>query len=542
MRVDSPFSWLGPGLLILLGLVLFLPGLGQRDLWNPDEARYAEVAREMSVTGQYLVPHLNGELYTQKPPLLFWSANLSALLIGEVNETAARLPSALAAVATILLTYLLGCRLFDRRAAWLAAAVFATCARILWQGRFGQIDMLLTAWVTLALYFWLRGYQGGGVLFYRLFFVATGFATLAKGPVGLLPPLLAILAFLAIKRDRQSAREMRIGSGLLIWGAVVTAWLLPAGITAGGEYFREMLLTQNFTRFFRPGTTRVMSGHLQPWYHFLVVTPFNFLPWAALLPSATVIGWRSSAGRQRDGFWFTLSWALVTILFFSLSPGKRGVYVLTMFPALALLTGYGLSCAGAAWRRWRGWIAAPTVALALVFAALAAWIPGAIRDQAELQTLGAQLGGPLVVAMVGLAVLLTLAAVIGWRFGPPAVVAITGTGVVLFSAWMFAAVLPQLEPIKSARPAAEVLTLQLSPNEAYAIYPKADPRILFYSQRLAKTFEDDHELTVFMAQKSDVNWLLVRKEHLTEVGVFDSLEEVFSDQDDTDGYVLFRRR
>src|ERR1044071_8885731 len=109
-------------LLALAGVLLFLPGLGGRDLWNPDEARYAEVAREMPLAGSYAVPHLNGQVYSLKPPLLFWSIRTAAHLTGGLDEVAARLPSALAAIGTLLLTYRLGRRLFGRRAGGLAAA------------------------------------------------------------------------------------------------------------------------------------------------------------------------------------------------------------------------------------------------------------------------------------------------------------------------------------------------------------------------------------------------------------------------------------
>src|SRR5213595_2358403 len=134
-------------ILAVLGALLFFPALGGRDLWNPDEARYAEVAREMRATGTvegYLVPHLNGAVYAQKPPLLFWLMALGQELWPGKLETASRLPSALAAVGAILAVYRLGERLFSRRAGWFAAAALATCAKVLWQGRFGQIDMLLT--------------------------------------------------------------------------------------------------------------------------------------------------------------------------------------------------------------------------------------------------------------------------------------------------------------------------------------------------------------------------------------------------------------
>jgi len=169
--------------LALLGALLFLPGLGRRDLWNPDEARYAEVAREMRLLGHWSVPRLNGEVYAQKPPLFFWLILASSGLTGgEVTEVSARLPSALAAIGALLLVFRIGERLFNRRAAWLAAVAFATCFKVLWQGRFGQIDMLLTGLVTLGVWFWVRGYTERRPGLYYFFFLS-GLSALAAAQV-----------------------------------------------------------------------------------------------------------------------------------------------------------------------------------------------------------------------------------------------------------------------------------------------------------------------------------------------------------------------
>src|SRR5215212_4147109 len=299
-------------LLALLGALLFLPGLGARDLWNPDEARYAEVAREMRQEGSWAIPRLNGEVYTQKPPLLFWLIIVSSFLTGGtggVSEISARIPSALAAIGTVILVFRLGERLFNRRAGWIAAGAFATCFKILWQGRFGQIDMLLTFLVALGVWFWVRGYTENRPGLYPLFFVATGLATLAKGPAGFLPPLLAIVAFLMITQDWTELRRMRIGIGFLVWAAVVLAWLIPAGLSGGREYLDQIVFRQNVTRYADPW------HHFQPWYYYLTVIPAEFFPWSFLLPTALMV-----KSTERKYWLFALCWMVVTAVFFSLSP------------------------------------------------------------------------------------------------------------------------------------------------------------------------------------------------------------------------------
>ncbi|MGB5475377.1 MAG: glycosyltransferase family 39 protein, partial [Thermoanaerobaculia bacterium] len=185
-------------LLLVLGLVLFLPGLGRHDLWNPDEPRTAEVAREMVETANYLVPQLNGEFHLEEQPLHFWAISSMSLLLGRLDETAVRLPSALAAIASSLLVFSIGTRLFSKRVAWLAALVFISSYKVLWQGRAGQVGMLLTLWTTLAIYAWIRGTLEDRPGLFMLFFLAIGLATLTRGLEGLLPPVLAVVLFLSI--------------------------------------------------------------------------------------------------------------------------------------------------------------------------------------------------------------------------------------------------------------------------------------------------------------------------------------------------------
>ncbi|MGD2115323.1 MAG: glycosyltransferase family 39 protein, partial [Acidobacteriota bacterium] len=383
----------------LLALFVVLPGLGNRALWNPDEPRYAEVAREMRLSGEWFVPHLNGEIYAQKPPLLMWLMNASSLVAppfgsAELNEWSARLPSALSAAAAVLLTFLITRRLASRRAAWLAAVAFGTCMKILWQGRTGQIDMLLTALVALAVWFWVRGYTERRPGFYRLFFLTTGFATLAKGPVGLLPPLLSVVAFLLLSGEREEIRRMRIGTGLLLWAGVVLAWLVPAGFEAGRPYLETIVFKQNVTRYADPW------HHFRPPWYYLTVIPVDFFPWSLLLPGALVVGWRrllrgapdpddpaDRAGSGRRAFLFGLSWMVVTLVFFSVSPAKRTVYILTMYPAMALLVGMALDRWAEAWNRPgeadRGWLLWPLGLLAALAVAVPAAAPFVAAYRAE---------------------------------------------------------------------------------------------------------------------------------------------------------------
>lgn len=550
-------------ILALLGALLFLPGLGRRDVWNPDEARYAEVAREMRLLGTWAVPHLNGQVYTQKPPLLFWSiAAFGAMTggAGGIDETAARLPSALGAIGALLLVYRIGDRFFGRRAGWLAAAVFATCFKILWQGRFGQIDMLLTALVTLGVWFWVRGHTEERPGLYPLFFASAGLATLAKGPVGLLPPLLSIAAFLLITRDRAELGRLRIGLGLLLWAAVVLAWLVPAGLSGGEDYLRQIVFKQNVTRYVDPW------HHFEPWYYYLTVIPAEFFPWSFLLPTAVAVGWKRFVKgrapgsptpgllegsrqtlnaligkRERDGFLFCLCWAVVTVVFFSVSPAKRSVYVLTLYPALALLVGAALDRIATEWPRWRRGVVIPLGLVAGLLLLIAAALPVAGRSRPEAVPLG---GERFVWTLTAILAPAVLGSILAWwlsRSGAlsrataalAAGMALTALGIALYA-------LPRFDVFKSARGLSRELVARMAPGDVYGIYPRLDSTFLFYTHRFCVDLDSEAKLRAFLARPGRV-WLLAQRDDLARLKDLPPLIEVARDQDPKEGYLLLRR-
>ena len=522
-------------LLALLAALLFLPWLGRRDLWNPDEARYAEVAWEMREAGAWALPRLNGETYAEKPPLFFWAIRAAALLTGGVGETATRLPSALAAIAATLLVFRLGLRLFGRRAAWLAAAVFATSFKVLWQARFGQIDMVLTAFVTLAMWWFVRGHDERRPGFYALFFVACGLATLAKGPAGLLPPLLAVVAFLIWSGEAEEIRRLRIGRGLLLWALVVLAWLVPAALAGGREYLEHIVLRQNLTRYANPW------HHFKPWYYYLTVVPGDFFPWSLLLPSAFVVG-RRAEGPARQGVQLAASWALVTLLFFSLSPGKRSVYMLTMYPAMALLVAAALDRLAALWPRRRRWATVPFAVAALFAAGLVVAVATVGPRRPEVGALGGDL---FVWSLAGaLLPLLAGASVACWaarrgRLGRATGWLAAGMGGLMLAGAF--AVMPRFDRVKSGRAMASALLARMGPDERYGIFPRLDNTLLFYARRYAVPLDDAEALRAFAASEERV-WVLARRADWTRLEQRPPLVAVLRDADPFQGYLLLTNR
>ncbi len=323
----------------LVGLVLFFWRLGSRDLWPPDEPRFACVAREMWNRGDYSVLSLNDRLYTDKPPLFFWAINGFGRLLGGIDEWAARLPSAVAGLLALLLIYLLGTRLYERRTGLIGALVFATALQIVARARWASIDMTLNVFVLGAiLLLWLGTERGDeGLFLNRWAWVLMGLATLAKGPVGLVLPLLAILPVLIIERDGKGMRRLFLPTGALLYLGVTLAWFGLFAYRLGIGLAFGALMHQNVERY-------VDAWNAQhPVWFYLWRFPLGFLPWSLLLPWAIAQAFAPEERERRRAAVFLLGWIAAILLFFSFSTGKRGVYVIPAYPAAAILVARLLS-------------------------------------------------------------------------------------------------------------------------------------------------------------------------------------------------------
>ena len=326
----------------LAAALLLLPGLGGMDLWAPDEPRYAEIADEIvrsNAGSSWLLLELNGEAYTQKPPLYYWLAALAGSSDNRVSASDARLPSALAGIAAVFLTYRLGIHVFSNpRAAAYAALLLLTSFRFAHTARRAQLDVLLTAFEILALLAFVR--QGRGIgsrkINVALFHASLGAAVLTKGPVGLLP-LVVVAAWLTWERRPNDLRGWFPAWGLALSLGPTLLWFSIALALAPPGFFESAVVENLFGRFFA-GTS-----HPRPLTYYLVQFPADFMPWTILWPLAAVAvarNWKSwTAPTSENGWRFGFAWLGVFLLFFSLSTGKRGLYLLPAFPAAALLCG-----------------------------------------------------------------------------------------------------------------------------------------------------------------------------------------------------------
>jgi 4-amino-4-deoxy-L-arabinose transferase-like glycosyltransferase len=336
---------------------------------------------------------------------------------------------------------------------------------------------------------------------------------------------------------------MRIGLGLLLWAAVVAAWLVPAALHAGPAYLETMVLKQNVTRYADPW------HHFQPPWYYLWVLPADYFPWSALLPTALVVGWRrlrtSEEGRARQGYLFALCWMLVTLAFFSLSPAKRTVYILTMYPAMALLVGAALDRMAADWRGLgKGARRALVWPLGLV-AAFGLLVAAALPVAAPLHAADLMPLGPGLVAEVvaGFALLAAGALAAWWLARRGRVTAAAGAlagGTAALALLLFLLAVPRLDSVKSARPLSELLVERMGSGEPYAVFPRLDAAFLYYTGRYSVPVQGEAELREFV-RRPGRKWLLIERDDLARVqesgGVL-PLVEVARDRDPREGYLL----
>src|SRR5262249_45478491 len=375
-------------LVLALGALLYLPGLGREILRHPLEAKYALAAREMVRGGPWLVAHLFGRIYPDKPPLYFWAtAGVAEARGGRLDEVSARLPAVVGGLASLVLTLALGEALFGARAGLPSAAVLATSGLFFWYARQGHPDQFLVAGVTLAcLGLWQSFTHPAGprrTAWIACAYAAMGLAVMSRGRLGLVLPLLGAASSLGLTGPlRAVPRRLGLWPGIPVFLAVVLAWYGPAVTRHGVGYLRETIVHQQVERYARSWV------HRGPWYQYFGDFATGFLPWSLFVPGALVLAWQAwravrgdlqrtrAAGHMPDArgtapFLFPLCWFVSGFGFFSLSTGKRAAYLLPLYPAAALLVGWMWTRAIAESKGGR-WLSIPVAILAGIAALLAA--------------------------------------------------------------------------------------------------------------------------------------------------------------------------
>jgi 4-amino-4-deoxy-L-arabinose transferase-like glycosyltransferase len=325
----------------LLAFVILAAGYGLREPWPADEPRFVLVAKQMVESGNYLFPHRGIELYADKPPIYFWILSACYFLIGSWRWSFL-LPSLIAGMGTLYLSFDLARRLWNPRAALWAAAAILFCFQFVYQFKRAQIDPTLVLFTTIALYGMLRHMLLGP--HWRWFYTAcffSGLGIITKG-VGFLP-LLMFLPYLLLRFNKAEGLAVLHGNTALKWLAgivffalAISIWLAPvlwaanhSGLAEHQAYLDNILFKQTAKRYADPWS------HLEPWWYFLEVIAFYWLPFSLFFLWLWK-SWKNAFEIKDARVLLPLCWAMLVVLFFSISSAKRDMYILPALPAFAL--------------------------------------------------------------------------------------------------------------------------------------------------------------------------------------------------------------
>lgn len=326
--------------LLIIVLAICLPGLGARDFWPPDEARYGEVSRELLQGAPLFLPHLNRRIYPDKPPGFFWCvAGLKRLGGESLNmEAATRLPSVIGAAALVLLVGLWIAGICGPRGGLMAGLLLSGSLLFLWQARQAQLDMLFAALIGGMIAVFHRSVTGDRPRLALLGFLLLFLAVFVKGPVAFLGLLVIMVHVLVLRRPGAFFHRWSL-LGFLVFGTLVAGWLFMAWRTAealepgGGNAWLDAAVWRQTAERAREG-----KAHLKPWFAYLLRLPIDLMPFT---PFLLLLGLgrvrRAIPDAARPLMRFALLWLGVFVVVMSCFPGKREIYLLPVFPAAAML-------------------------------------------------------------------------------------------------------------------------------------------------------------------------------------------------------------
>ncbi len=319
-------------LLIIAGIIIFTMffGLSAVPLSDPDEPVYAETAREMLATGDYVSPRIFGDFWYDKPPVFYWLVALSFKIFGD-GEFAARFPAALMATLTAFLLYVSVTRIFNERAGFWSALVFGSCGMIFVISKAAVTDTTLVFFMTAALFCFLQR-------FYWLMYVFMALAVMTKGPIGIMFPLAVIFLHLLFMGRLSEIKRMHVIRGLILFSVLSGIWYYAMYHLHGPDFIRTFLGFHNLTRFLEaehPNRTSL--------FYYIPVIIIGLFPWTGLLLQSIRASISDSRIDDMRNLIFFHIWWLFVLIFFTVSRTKLVSYILPLFPALAVVIGWHIS-------------------------------------------------------------------------------------------------------------------------------------------------------------------------------------------------------
>ncbi len=489
--------------------VLFFQ-LSNRPLWDVDEGMHAATSKDMVLTGDWVTTKVNGENFYDKTVLFNWFAAISFLVFG-FTEFAARLPAAVLGLATVLVSYALGRRLFGPRVGLLGGVVLITSPLFIVLSRTVMHDISLTFFISLALYFFYTAYGNQQHRRIHLFlcYAALGFAVLAKGPIGLLLPGAIIGLFLLLKGRLNFLKEMDLGWGTIIFLVVAAPWYVLISMR-NPDYVTYFFLKQNFGNFL----SKTKATHPRPFYYYVPVLLSAILPWSCFVPLAFLRPLEKKLQKIDDGVLFLLCWFLVIFLFFSAASSKLGTYLLPALPAAALLIGRVwheiMTAPARGLHRNTVWSLAPLPILFLagtVFVIL--FHPAVKKMQMQYGVNLYDLSGFFIVLTGIVTIAFLFLFFRHYRMAFTALAATFVVGMIVVNT----VYIPLMNPYRSTWSLAKEMDSLLPPGENLVFFKMLRDSALFYTDRRATVLQSEDELQNYLDSNKKVLCVIDREQY-----------------------------
>ena len=460
--------------LLLLCFCSFFLGLGRQAITDADEAFYAEASREMVESGDWLTPRFNYQNRWEKPVLYYWLTSATYLVTGS-TEFAARAWSALSGVGLALLVWGIARQATGRQdVAWLAAAIVSTSFGYFSMARAALPDLPLTFCITLGIWAAQRAVDAAGarraMKWWMLAGLGAGDGFLMKGPVALVVPAVVLLPIAWRERRRLHVDVRGIAVAALIAAAIGLPWYIAMWLEHGNAYLQSFFVGDNLERF----TTERFNDARPIWFYFPVLLG-GLMPWSVYLVAFGVDGLARAKRRTLrldDADWRLLLWAVLPILFFTVSIGKQPRYILPVLPPLAVFVARGIIERMGTQRDRL--LTAATWITAIIYAVLALIFfrmePLFISAYPLATWIGVCVLGCAAIAIAGVAMTSS------WRFLP--MVSSTAGALVLVSAWFGALAGNRPEPVEQM---AKLLASQRSAGEPIGVLDVFTRNLVFYT-------------------------------------------------------------
>jgi 4-amino-4-deoxy-L-arabinose transferase-like glycosyltransferase len=317
--------------LALAILIQFSGGILDHSLWTPDEPRVAEIAREMSVSGDYLIPHLSGKPFLEQPPLYYALAALPYKAFGTGNEGVGRIASLLFALGTILIVFFSTRALFSGQMAALSVLILATSFKFLEISHKMIVDNALCFFITAAMFAFVLAYKNIFKHGYKVFWIGLSLAFLAKGLIGIAIPAVGVSIFILYQRDLQVIKKIWAVQGIILILCTMAAWGWVLYTKGGTNFLSTFFVYNQFGRFL-PGNDIYHGGHIKPFYYYFFSFWGDAAPWSVLLIPAFI-----RANKIFDTNRYMNAWFLGGFFLLCLASTKRGSYLLPLYPAMAVV-------------------------------------------------------------------------------------------------------------------------------------------------------------------------------------------------------------